>query len=36
MAEEEKKKIKKKESKKKNFWSKMGDIVKDAVDCCLE
>ena len=34
MAEEEKKKIKK--SKKKNFWSKMGDIVKDAVDCCLE
>ncbi len=36
MAEGEKKKIKKKESKKKNFWSKMGDIVKDAVDCCLE
>jgi hypothetical protein len=29
---------KKKETKKekKDFWSKIGDVVKDAVDCCLE
>ena len=33
---EEKKKKKKKEVKKKDFWGKMGDIVKDAVDCCIE
>jgi hypothetical protein len=33
---EEKKKSKKKEIKKKDFWGKIGDFVKDAVDCCLE
>ncbi len=29
---------KKQETKKekKDFWSKIGDVVKDAVDCCLE
>ena len=29
---------KKKETKKekKDFCSKIGDVVKDAVDCCLE
>ena len=29
---------KKKETKKekKDFWSMIGDVVKDAVDCCLE
>ena len=36
MAENKKKKSKKKEKKKKNFWGKMGDFVRDAVDCCLE
>lgn len=25
-----------KTKKKGDFWSKIGDIVKDAVDCCLE
>ena len=30
------KKIKKEEKKKKDFWSKIGDVVKNAVDCCLE
>jgi len=32
MAKEEKK-VKK---KKKDFWGKIGDVVKNAVDCCLE
>lgn len=32
MAKEEKKKKK----KKNDFWSKIGDVVKNAVDCCLE
>jgi hypothetical protein len=30
------KKIKKEVKKKKDFWSKIGDVVKNAVDCCLE
>jgi hypothetical protein len=35
---EEKKKKKKKEKKgtEKNFWGKMGDFVREKVDCCLE
>ena len=38
---EEKKKKMEKESdkkggKKKNFWGKLGDVVKEAVDCCIE
>lgn len=28
--------VKKKKETKKDFWSKIGDVVKDAVDCCLE
>ncbi len=31
-----KKKKETKKEKKSDFWSKIGDIVKDAVDCCLE
>ena len=31
-----KKKEEKKDTKKKDFWGKIGDFVKDAVDCCLE
>jgi hypothetical protein len=26
----------KKEIKKKNFWGKIGNFVKEAVDCCIE
>jgi hypothetical protein len=29
-----KKEVKKK--KKNDFWSKIGDVVKNAVDCCIE
>ena len=40
MAEEKKKKgtkeKKKKEQEKKQFWGKLGDFVRDAVDCCIE
>jgi hypothetical protein len=38
MPEEKKKKKeeKKKEEKNTNFWKKMGDYVKKAVDCCKE
>jgi hypothetical protein len=31
-----KKKLEKKEPKKQDFWGKIGDFVKEAVDCCLE
>jgi len=31
---EKKEEIKKDENK--NFWGKIGDFVKDAVDCCIE
>lgn len=31
-----KKEEKKKEEKKKDFWGKLGDFVRDAVDCCIE
>jgi hypothetical protein len=31
-----KKEVKKKKVKKNDFWSKIGDVVKNAVDCCLE
>lgn len=31
-----KKVVKKKKEKKSDFWSKIGDVVKDAVDCCIE
>jgi len=30
------KKTKKVTKKKSDFWSKVGDVVKKAVDCCLE
>ena len=36
---EKEKKIKKKNPKKKkkdDFWSKIGDFVRESVDCCLE
>ena len=40
MVEEKKKKgtkeKKKKEQEKKQFWGKLGDFVRDAVDCCIE
>lgn len=31
-----KKVVKKKKERKGDFWSKIGDVVKNAVDCCLE
>lgn len=31
-----KKEVKKKKTKKNDFWSKIGNVVKNAVDCCLE
>ena len=31
-----KKEVKKKKEKKTDFWSKIGDVVKNAVDCCIE
>ena len=31
-----KKEVKKKKAKKNDFWSKIGDVVKNAADCCIE
>ena len=31
-----KKKKKEGESDSDNFWGKIGDFVRDAVDCCME
>ena len=36
MGKKEEDKVLKKKKKKKDFWGKLGDFVKDAVDCCLE
>lgn len=37
MSEKKKKnEKKKKKEKQKNFWGKMGDFVREKVDCCLE
>ena len=36
MKRKEEDKVLKKKTKKKDFWGKLGDFVKDAVDCCLE
>ena len=39
MSEKKKKEKKKEETKqeeKKKFWGKLGDFVRDAVDCCIE
>ena len=32
----EKTKKKEKKEKKNDFWGKIGDVVRKAVDCCLE
>lgn len=29
-------KKKEKKTKKNDFWGKIGDVVRKAVDCCLE
>lgn len=36
MSEKKKKKKKKEGGKEKSMWEKMGDFVRESIDCCIE